>query len=264
MTFGTRSFYSPLRVRTLWAAAWGTSLMFSMAAPDARAAGVIAECSESQLVAAVHGGGAVQFACSGTVVVTSTLHIRSNTSISGAGFIVTLSGGGSVPVLQVEAKTTLTLSSLTIASGYNQTGGGGVDNTGTLNIPHSTFSSNSGAQGQGGAINNNGSLRITNSTFTSNTANGGAGGAIYNTSTGTVAIQNSTFLNNQAGQGGAIYNSPGRGFLLITNSTFASHEATSFGGAINNAGSLTLTSSTLYSNSASNGGGLASTARPPW
>jgi hypothetical protein len=135
MTFGTRSFYSPLRVRTLWAAAWGTSLMFSMAAPDARAAGVIAECSESQLVAAVHGGGAVQFACSGTVVVTSTLHIRSNTSISGAGFIVTLSGGGSVPVLQVEAKTTLTLSSLTIASGYNQTGGGGVDNTGTLNIP---------------------------------------------------------------------------------------------------------------------------------
>ena len=143
--------------------------------------------------------------------------------------------------------------------------GGAIDNFGELSIRDSTFSDNS-AEWNGGAIYNFGELSISDSTFSNNSAESD-GGAIYNA--GELSISNSSFSDNSAERdGGAIANWVD-GELSITNSTFSDNSAERDGGAISNSaggdgatvrrleGKLNIINSTFSDNSADIGGAIA-------
>jgi GrpB-like predicted nucleotidyltransferase (UPF0157 family) len=187
--------------------------------------------------------------------------------IATGGFNVSISGmiiaNGSAPsgggILNNGG--TLTVASCTISGNFAADGGGGAynDGGGTLKILNSIFSDNSVLatlnQRGGGIYNLNGTLTITNSTFSGNT--GLQGGGIGNASM--MSITNSTISANSTnatrGHGGGIYNS---GTATITNSTLSGNNSFSVGGGVSNDGTVTITNSTLSNNSAgssSNGGG---------
>ena len=100
-------------------------------------------------------------------------------------------------------------------------------------------------------------MTVTDSNFKDNT-HGGVGGAIFNNGI-TLNVKGSNFTGNQANYGaGAIYNSDFSA-LTVTSSNFTGNTAGGGGGAIMNNGNLTLSSSTLISNTitGSNGEGGA-------
>jgi hypothetical protein len=170
---------------------------------------------------------------------------------------ITIDGGGSVQLIQVQTGATLNLQFLTLAHG-SVTGlfpsqGGAILNNGTLNVTNSTFSANQaiggslggGGDGEGGAILNNGTLNVTNSTFFANHATGGK-------------APRDPVVGH--GEGGAIYN---QGTLSVTDSTFSANQATGSapaGGGINNNGAtVTLKGTILAASSPGNCGGSAVT-----
>jgi hypothetical protein len=169
---------------------------------------------------------------------------------------LTISGGGTTELFQIDKGTTVTLSGLILTAGSAENGGA-IDNAGTLSITSSTVTGNNAVSvmgqsttGSGGAIQNEttGMLTISGSTFSNNDA-AAAAGAINNL--GTVLITDSTFSGNQAPEFGAIANTD---TLTVTGSTFSNNSATAGpGGAIDNASGATATiedGSTLSGNTA--------------
>src|SRR5436853_376315 len=190
----------------------------------------VTDCSsDAQLQAAVaqansdNAGDVITFACSGDILLTSTLTINGSMTLDGSGQSVTLDGGNSVQVLSVKGGVSFTLNALTIAHGVGAVspppfpsfiGGGAIlNNGGTLTISNSTLDNNSATGG--GGIYNRGVLTVTSSTFSSNAASSDGSGLDNENSSGTIGISNSTFSNNT---GNAISNS--RSAMSITNSTF--------------------------------------------
>ena len=143
--------------------------------------------------------------------------------------------------------------------------GGAIDNFGELSIRDSTFSDNS-AEWNGGAIYNFGELSISDSTFSNNSAESD-GGAIYNA--GELSIINSAFSDNSAEKDGGAIDNWRESELNITNSTFSDNSAERDGGAISNSadgdgatvrrleGKLNIINSTFSDNSADIGGAIA-------
>jgi predicted outer membrane repeat protein len=202
-------------------------------AAQVRAAGVVSTCNEASLNGALAGGGLVTFSCSGTIVLTSTITISTNTTIDATGQSVTLSGSDQRRIFTVNSGIIADFVGLTIADGLGS-GGGAINSMGTLNISHCSLISNSTGTLSGGAVRiTAGTASITDSSFIGNSSTSTtSGGAIYiNVSAGLVSITNSTFSgNNAGGTGGAIRND---GTLNITNSTFNSNNASgNLGGAI--------------------------------
>ncbi len=233
-----------------------------------------------ETMTAASAGDTVNFSCSGTITISTTLTLDKNLTIDGSGQTVTISGGNAVRVLFVDPGVTVTLNHLTLSGGmvtgpgsgiYNMgtltvtdstisgnsatTGGGGIFNTGALTVINSTISGNSITSGGGGGIYNNSSatLAVANSTLSGNTATT-AGGGIFNNTSGTVTITNSTFSGNSAPNGGGIYNSTGASALTIANSTFSGNSGTN-GGGIQNRATASITNSTFSGNTATNRGG---------
>ena len=143
----------------------------------------------------------------------------------------------------------------------NYEGGAVYNDGGALNQPvkisGNTFTGNKAFYG--GAIYNDydAIMTVTDSNFKDNT-HGGVGGAIFNNGI-TLNVKGSNFTGNQANYGaGAIYNSDFSA-LTVTSSNFTGNTAGGGGGAIMNNGNLTLSSSTLTSNTitGSNGEGGA-------
>ena len=134
--------------------------------------------------------------------------------------------------------------------------GGGIYNTGTLEVSNSTISDN--GAGLGGGIYNTGTLTVNNSTLSSNSVYvrfGAAGGGIYNA--GTATVLNSTLNDNRVGaNGGGILNT---GNLTVSTSTLNNNLVSTgnsgFGGGIDNTGTLYVSNSTLSGNSAQDSGG---------
>jgi len=208
-----------------------------------------------------------------TITLASELAIEKSLTIQGPGANqLTVSGNHVARVFNIAAGNfTVTFSSLTIVSGVAN-GGGGISNnsTGTLNVIDTVLSGNAALacggpifdNKGGGAISNvgTGTLNVLNSTLSGNTACV-LGGGIYNANTGAVNITGSTFSGNSApgSCGGGIYNA--FGVVTIINSTFSGNSNTNGpgGGAICNdgfGGSLHITNSTLFRNSAFSGGGI--------
>ncbi|MBI5652889.1 MAG: PxKF domain-containing protein [Chloroflexi bacterium] len=188
-----------MRITTLIALASFLTLLAS--AQPAHAAGVVSVCDEAHLTAAMTGGGTVTFTCSGTITLTSTIAIYSNTTLDGAGQKVTISGNNAVRVFSVARGVTFNLLNLTVANGNDSTGGGIANFEGILNVTNSTFTGNRSPTDGAAIINLAGTVSITNSTFFGNVVEG-SGGAITNRDGrvssvgGPITITNSTFSGN--------------------------------------------------------------------
>jgi predicted outer membrane repeat protein len=213
-------------------------------------------------------GHAISLAASGdTIQIASAtyqenLSIPFNLTLNGAKAATTIvDGTNTANVFTVGAGISLALSNLTIEKGVGYTGGGGVDNSGTLTVNKSNFYTNTALSG--GAILNTGTAKISNTNFSGNSpyffGHSASCGAIDNRSTMTITA--STFFNNYANNnltsGGAICNG---GTLTITRSTFSTNSSQGnnggYGGAIYNyAGTLSVTNSTFSQNSATTSGG---------
>jgi predicted outer membrane repeat protein len=239
-------------------------------------------------------GHAISLASSGDTIQIAkatyqeNLSIPFNLTLNGAKAATTvINGTNTANVLTVGAGISLTLSNLTIEKGVGYSGGGGVDNSGTLTVNNSLFYLNtalsggailntgtatisktsfvgnspyfSGHSASCGAIDNRSAMTITASTLDTNYANNNstAGGAICNG--GTLTITDSTLSNNSssgnnAGYGGAIFNYAGT--LNVTNSTFSGNAATTSGGAIySQGGTVQISNSTFGTNPVNIGGG---------
>jgi len=154
---------------------------------------------------------------------------------SGATRTIVDGGGAASVVLNLNPKSHVTLSQMTMRNGGGQGDGGGIYNCfSTVTIVDSILSKNSATSGKG---------------------NFGYGGAIYNCPGSTMTIINTTFIKNSAENGGAICNG---GRLTINNSTFSENIARHRrGGGIRNYGILTINNSTFSGNRAAHGIGGA-------
>ena len=248
-------------------------------------------------------GHAISLAASGDTIQIAAATYQENLSIpfsltlNGAKAATTIiDGTDSANVFTVGTGIKLTLSNLTIEKGVGYTGGGGVNNSGTLTVNNSLFYLNTASSGGAilnsgmaiisntnfsgnspyffghsascGAIDNRGRMTITASTFFNNYANNNftAGGAICNgrilTITGSTFSTNSSQGNN-GGYGGAIYTYAGT--LTVTNSTFSGNSARTSGGAIySDGGTVQISNSTFGINPENIGGGGALSNAGSW
>jgi hypothetical protein len=144
-------------------------------------------------------------------------------------------------IFDVAANGSLTLNGLTVKGGSIVFGvGGGIQNSGTLNVSHSIIERNFALPG--GGIFNSGTLSLTHSILALNTAQGG--GALLNVGTGTGVITHVTIFDNLATGGGGIENG---GTMTIQNSTINSNSADGAGG-ISNRGMMEIKNTTVADN----------------
>ena len=144
-----------------------------------------------------------------------------------------------------------------IVSGNHATrAGGGIWNSGDLQVEETLFLENSAANGGSIANRGGGQAAIASSTFRDNSANSGA--AIENSGTAlstpsSLAVLDSTFTSNSALVGGAIWND---GPAEVRRSWFEGNQATAWGGAIENLRRImAIEDSTFLNNSAGRYGG---------
>lgn len=245
----------PHRVLRFSLAALSIVAALSLSSFQLLAGSTVTSTTDAALRAAVAGGGLVNFSCDGTIVVTNTITNVLNTILDGSGHSISLSGGNNVRVFCVATNTTLTVTNLTIASGYcTSPGGAGILNAGgTLNLIGTTFSANQVQMGccnvQGGAVLNlGGTLSASNCMFSGNSIAihevQCQGGAVANAG-GTATLKNCLFNGNSAGGlwwpvTGTVYQGPN-----------------GVGGAIYNDGTLKMLGCTIVSNTATGGMGTA-------
>jgi predicted outer membrane repeat protein len=192
-----------------------------------QAAGVVGNgtptsCTEAALTAALSGGGSVSFNCGAaphTITLTEAKIINADTVLDGGGRI-TLSGGGTTRLFQVQNGAAFTLRGLRLVDGYTTGNGGAIyaERLSHLTIEASQFSGH--VAHNGGAIATNGwgasdvgvAVTIRDSAFSDNSATapaipggGNGGGAIYLSGGSAATIDDTTFSGNQAGNGGAIH-----------------------------------------------------------
>jgi hypothetical protein len=195
---------------------------------------------------------------SGQLEITKSLNIQG----PGAGLLA-ISGNDRYRVFAVEEGHTVSISGLTITHGHTKGGawGAGIFNAGsTLTLANTVLSHNQnfgskGSHASGGAVAlfNDASLFVTGSTFHSNRAIGNSGGGIafggaleIRDARSTAQIVDSTFVGNQAVAGDG-------GVGVVTLPVLA----TSWAGAINNAGTLVVENSTFTDNQAIGGSGAS-------
>jgi CSLREA domain-containing protein/uncharacterized repeat protein (TIGR01451 family) len=206
--------------------------------------------------ASTSGGGL--YVASGAANVFTTTLGPANRALNGNG------GGLAVNTNGVAAFTNVSVVSNTAASD-----GGGGENLGALSFNNSVIQANTAlsatGSGNGGGLNNQGGqLTLTGVTLNDNVATGMAGGGgLRNSLSGVVTINDSTLAGNQAtdtiGNGGAILNSSGQ--LIIDNSAIGvlgnGNSSGLNGGGLSTASgtAVTITNSSLISNSAGDDGG---------
>ena len=191
------------------------------------AGGIVTDCTEASLRAALSGGGTVSFACDGTIVLSNTLVIASNTVLDATGRSITLDGNSSNRVFTVMTNVTCAITNVRVLNGWDASAGGGIHNSGTLTLQNCAVANNKvgipsffAGKGAGilnlGVCNLYGCILVSNITF----GTGEGGGAIYNDNGSILRAVGSTFYNNRGGPaGGAIFNNP-LGRVGATNCTF--------------------------------------------
>jgi hypothetical protein len=191
------------------------------------------------------------------------LLINSDVTIQGPGTeLLTISGNSLTRVFNVGSGVSATLSGMTITGGevISTSDGGGISNSGTLNLTDVRVYDNY-AGDSGGGIYNTGDLTIIDSTIEGNQA--GRGGGIFSgvsggselTISGSAILSNSTFYalpGHNYGGGLYVYTySPTYATASITNSTFSGNTA-QFGAAVivNGPATVEFVNSTITANSA--------------
>lgn len=203
---------------------------------------------------AVGGGAMALVATKGNAISTTIKNstFTNNSTESSHGY---KNNGGAIYVYGTSGQVgnnTLNISDSHFESNHtNKTGGAiGVNNQGPSNfkieIKDTTFTKNN-STGYGGAIDvttggtGNVTINLDNATFNGNYSKSSDGGAIaYEKGNITSNIINSKFINNTANNGGAIYN--GIKNLTISNTIFDGNKTNDGGkgGAIYNAGNISL------------------------
>jgi hypothetical protein len=232
-------------------------------------AGVVTNASQADLLSAMAGGGTVNLAFNGTIWLTNSITVATNTVLIASNHSVTISGNNAVQLFVVPQSVTFVLSNIVLADGLASGFGGAICSTGMVQVIGCLFTNN-GARGlenqgqygpvetpgQGGAIFNAGTLLVTNTSFVTNWAEGGQGTFVFSWEEGAwLQVQN-------PGQGGGIFNA---GTLLVTNASFLNNwaegaqagvaENPGQGGAIFNAGTLLMTNASFLTNWAAGGNG---------
>jgi CSLREA domain-containing protein len=160
-------------------------------------------------------------------------------------------------IFTINQGVTVEISGLTISNGKLVNppgGGGGISNSGTLNLHHSAVSGNSSG------IYNLGTLTVSNALVSANTGTGISSGVFGGTTNAT--ISNSLISNNS---NGGIFNNASNGgsaTLSINATTISGNSAQLLGGGVFNGAAsstsraaLTIENSTISGNSAPNSGG---------
>lgn len=210
-------------------------------------AGTAESCDQAAIEAALPAGGWIGFDCGAgnlTIVLASELSIVQPTILDGGGRI-TLSGGGTTRVLNINTPGQVTLLDLVIADGASSASGAGVlIQNGQVTIIGSTLHDNRGPAAHptagGGAIGSppiGGTLAIYDSLLRDNQAANGGAISIW----GDLTIVESSLVANRAtgtgadtgngGLGGAIANA-GRGSLSLCGVTITDSTAGELGGAL--------------------------------
>ena len=227
------------------------------------AGGVVTNCTEAALRAAIAGGGLVTFACDGTITLASTITNDVNLTLDGSGRQVTISGGGAVRLFWVMTNVQFTAVNLTFADGFASAGGAVRNSAGKVSLIGVTLRANVASSAalfesgtslsSGGAIcNESGQLDLVRCSFVGNQAWGGpasnpqstgnsaVGGAIHNS--GALAADFCSFTGNSAiaGAGYSVYGTGG---------------GAAIGGAVWNSGALAISRSTFANNSVTGGNG---------
>ena len=109
----------------------------------------------------------------------------------------------------------LAMSNSTFAGNNAGYSGGGIENTGRLNVSDDAFTGNRG--NSGGGISNSSTVDVSNSTFSGNIT-AGSGGGICSSDSSTLTVNNSTIAGNSASEGGGIYSA---GTVILKNTIVA-------------------------------------------
>lgn len=226
-------------------------------------------------------GGGIYVSSSWSLTMKNCTITDCNATISGGGLYIATNGSanlngctisychciGGGGGLYIASGVTATLIGCTIQANYTRdsTGagsGGGILNSGTLNITDCKFISNNADCGGGIQTVGGGTVTITGTgedtcVFQSNKAN--SGGAIH--TQGTVTAENVKFELNSSdvsnGGGGGLWIAGSSSNVTLTDCNLSKNTAANLGGAVwVSGGSLTLTDCTISSNSAQNGGGI--------
>lgn len=181
-----------------------------------------------------------------TITLTSgEIALNQNLVIDGSSLSnpIQVNGDDASTIFAIGGAATVTLNSLVITNGYTTSGyGGGITNSGTLNMNNCSLSGNFAAYG--GAIYSLGTLTLTDCTLSGNSAEYGAG--IYNYYY-TCSLVNCTLANNTAEyEAGAIANVYGE--LETLQCTVSSNSAGETDGGIDNAQGLTYLDNTIVAN----------------
>ncbi len=176
------------------------------------------------------GADTITFNVTGTItLLTGELLITDSVTIIGPGApLLTISGNNSFRVFHILG-TTATIATLTVSNGNAglASGGGILNEFGTVTIANCLVSNNSA--GDGGGVVNFGNMAVINTTLASNFA--GTGGGISNQG-GTLVITNSTLSGNSAGAAGGINSSFGFTTTNITNTSVIANFANVGGGIV--------------------------------
>src|SRR6185369_12028404 len=122
--------------------------------------GIVRNCDQASLEAALAGGGFVGFACTGVIVLTNTISITADTVMNGSR--VTISGNDQVRLFTVGSNVSFTIINLGLTHGND------VGAPSTAQTP--------GGSGYGGAVFiDGGALHATSCRFSENRATGGFG-----------------------------------------------------------------------------------------
>ena len=115
-------------------------LLFLPAA--AHSGGVVANCTETDLLAAMAGGGLVTFACDGTITLTGTIETAMDTTLDGSGHQVVISGGNAVRLFRVTTNVNFRVLSLTLADGFSRAGSAIFNQSGLVHLTGVTMRAN--------------------------------------------------------------------------------------------------------------------------
>jgi hypothetical protein len=128
--------------------------------------GTVYYCTESDLQAALTGGGTVLFACSGTITISNTITISQDTVLDANGQTPGISGGNAVRLFTVMPDVRLRIIGLDLADG-RVIGANGADGD-----PPSPGQDAMGA----GILNQGGTVELINCTLNNHYVRGGNGG----------------------------------------------------------------------------------------
>lgn len=192
--------------------------------------GTPGSCTEAALHAAADelgaadGGGTLLFECGGehTITLTTSLFLKGAILLDGGG-LITLSGGGSVRVIELDHYTNFTIQRITIRDGFVPAGSDDESGAGLL---HPWF----------------GTLRAIDVAFLDNRSESldhdVGGGAIYAGGLTDAVLSGCTFIGNSGSTGGGVLSRSTN--LRVVDTVFADNAATSYAesGQYGNGGGL--------------------------